>query len=274
MSILNEIIEYKRLEVEYQKGVKTIKELRNAIPLNGKSRSLKDRLMSGQTTGIIAEFKRKSPSKKDMNLDASLPEIVSGYQDCNVAGISVLTEERFFAGSLKDLNVARKTVDIPILRKDFIIDEYQLYEAKANGADVILLIAACLDQSEIHDLAHHARALGLEVLLELHSEDELKKVSPFVDLVGVNNRNLNNFETNIQHSLNFYAALPKDKALISESGIHQVEDALSLLNAGFHGLLIGGQFMQNENPSKACEAFSKDLVYQRMISKQSETHAR
>lgn len=272
MNILDEIIDFKKIEVAYNRKVSSIEQLRGEIELRQVSRSLKERLINGTSTGVIAEFKRKSPSKKDINLDAPLEDIVKQYEGCNCAGISVLTDERFFGGSLSDLRIAREEVKIPILRKDFIIDEFQLYEAKRNGADVILLIAACLSKNQIHDLAHHACALGLEVLLEVHSADELDKVSSFVDIIGVNNRDLKTFTTSIQSSIDLFDQLPDGKAKISESGIHSVADAIKLFEAGFHGLLIGEQFMKDEHPGTACQDFTKELVYQKMISQNSSAH--
>lgn len=221
------------------------------MPLFGEKRkSLKQSLLAKGSTGIIAEFKRKSPSKGIINANADVESITASYSKY-AAGISVLTDELHFGGTNDDLIIARETVSVPLLRKDFIIDEYQLYEAKAIGADVILLIAACLSKAEAKQLAKKAKELNLEVLLEVHNEEELAHICDDVTMIGVNNRNLKTFEVNINTSLDLINKLPKEKPAIAESGISNINSILSLRNAGFKGFLIGENFMKHADPSVA-----------------------
>ncbi len=260
MNTLQEIIRYKRLEIAYNQKVKPEDELRQMIDFDAPKRSLKERLLNRiAPTSVIAEFKRSSPSKPHLHPHADIKAIVSQYALAPLAGISVLTDERFFGGSIFDLRDARKLVDIPILRKDFILDPYQIVEAKAFGADVILLIAACLSKSEIAELTSFAHDLELEVLCEIHQEEELEKLNSAIDIIGINNRNLATFETSIEQSLSLFEKLPKGPALISESGIKSAQDAASLLSRGFHGLLIGESFMNDENPGARCNSFCTEV---------------
>ena len=228
----------------------------SVIPTKG--RSMK-RALAQSSTGIIAEFKRKSPSKGWINKDASPEEVTAAYAANGASALSILTDTPFFGGSLKDLRDARPGVNIPILRKDFIIDEYQLYQAKIVGADAILLIAAALEKEECAFLAGKAHELGLEVLLEIHSEKELEYVNSTIDMVGVNNRNLGTFVTDIENSFRLASALPKDTLLVSESGISSPDTVKRLRQAGFRGFLIGENFMKTDNPGKALGEFIKQL---------------
>ena len=219
------------------------------------NRSLVQRLLMPGSTGIIAEFKRKSPSKgwfKTKELEVE--QVVVSYNKF-AAGISVLTDDEFFGGDLDDLIQAKVISDIPVLRKDFIIDRWQVAEAKAFGADVILLIAACLSVSEVSELAAYAKSIGLEVLLEIHNEQELEHICDEVDMVGVNNRDLKTFEVSIENSLNLIEKIPVVKPAIAESGISKVETIKQLRDAGFKGFLIGETFMKEENQGKAFEEF-------------------
>jgi indole-3-glycerol phosphate synthase len=257
-NILATIVAQKWKEVAARKNEISITQL-EAMPLFAKQGlSLKANLEKQHTTGIIAEFKRMSPSKGIINDKASVKEVTAAYHKFGAAGISVLTDTEFFGGSLDDLSMAIQN-DIPVLRKEFIIDEFQITEAKAYGASVILLIASCLTPATTKLLAMKAKALGLEVLLELHDETELEHICDEVDLVGINNRSLKSFEVNINHSLELKNKLPKGKLSIAESGIYSVETYQLLKKEGFDGFLMGEYFMKEENPAQAFELFTKAI---------------
>ena len=257
-NILATIVTQKWKEVAARKNEISITQL-EAMPLFSKQAlSLKANLEKQNTTGIIAEFKRMSPSKGIINDKASVKEVTAAYHKFGAAGISVLTDTEFFGGSLDDLSMAIQN-DIPVLRKEFIIDEFQITEAKAYGASVILLIASCLTPDTTKLLAMKAKALGLEVLLELHDETELEHICDEVDLVGINNRSLKSFEVNIEHSLELKNKLPKGKLSIAESGIYSVETYQLLKKEGFDGFLMGEYFMKEENPAQAFELFTKAI---------------
>ncbi len=255
-NILNTIIEHKLVEVAARKKEMSIAEL-EAMPLfSAKTSSLKASIQQVGKTGIIAEFKRQSPSKGIINAIAGVEEVTKAYEQFGASGISVLTDQTFFGGSLTDLSIA-VTRTIPVLRKEFIVDEFQLIEAKAYGASVILLIAACLTAEKTMQLAVMAKSLGLEVLLELHDATELGHICEEVDLVGINNRSLKSFEVNIEHSLQLKNQLPKDKLSIAESGIYDVETFRLLKKEGFDGFLMGEYFMKQADPAAAFEAFTQ-----------------
>jgi indole-3-glycerol phosphate synthase len=257
-NILATIVAHKLKEVTLRKNEISITQL-EAMPLFTKQAlSLKANLQKKYTTGIIAEFKRKSPSKGIINDKASVKEVTAAYHSYGAAGISVLTDSEFFGGSLEDLSIAIEN-EIPVLRKEFIIDEFQMIEAKAYGASVIILIASCLTPTTTQLLAVKAKALGLEVLLELHDETELDHICDEVDLVGINNRSLKSFEVNIEHSLELKNKLPKGKLSIAESGIYSVETYQLLKKEGFDGFLMGEYFMKEENPAQAFELFIKAI---------------
>ncbi len=262
MTILDQIIENKKIEVARAKEKVTIEELKSSVYFNRKTISLKSALLADDSTGIISEYKRKSPSKGDINVGAGIAETTMGYTKAGAAGISVLTDTVFFGGFKEDLLIARENNPItPLLRKDFMIDEYQIYEAKAWGADVILLIAANLESSEIETLSKKAHELGLEVLLEVHDKKEIDK-SPMqnVDIVGVNNRNLKNFaENNVTASIELFDFIPKEKVKISESCISHPDTVKQLREIGYKGFLMGENFMKTTNPAKALEEFV-DLI--------------
>lgn len=250
MTILEKIIETKKNELEIVKKTIPIEELKKLPNFERKSISLVERLKNS-SHGIIAEHKRKSPSKSIINDSISINEIITGYNNVNVCGISVLTDKDYFGGSLNDLRNARKLTNIPILRKEFIIDEYQIIEAKANGADVILLIAACLEKDQIKSFSSLAKEIGLEVLIEIHDENELKKcLTNTIDIIGVNNRNLKTFEVDINTSIKLSNMIPKKFTKISESGISNYNEIIKLRKYGFKGFLIGELFMKNNNPGK------------------------
>ncbi|RZP08534.1 MAG: indole-3-glycerol phosphate synthase TrpC [Flavobacteriales bacterium] len=260
MTILEKIIETKKNELEIVKKTIPIEELKKLPNFERKSISLVDRLKNS-SHGIIAEHKRKSPSKSIINDSISINEIITGYNNANVCGISVLTDKDYFGGSLNDLRNARKLTNIPILRKEFIIDEYQIIEAKANGADVILLIAACLEKDQIKSFSSLAKEIGLEVLIEIHDENELKKcLTDTIDIIGVNNRNLKTFEVDINTSIKLSNMIPKKFTKISESGISNYNEIIKLRKYGFKGFLIGELFMKKNNPGKEVFNLIQNLI--------------
>ena len=258
MNILTEIIEYKRKVVAARKAAVPIAVLERSDLFRRNCNSLKASLTRTGSTGIIAEFKRRSPSKGIINGRSTVEEVTSGYASNGASGLSVLTDEKYFGGSDEDLIVARKNA-LPILRKDFIVDEYQLVESKSIGADVVLLIAACLSKDEVKQLAATAKALGLEVLFEVHNGAELDSVCDAVDMVGVNNRNLATFEVDIRHSLDLVNKIGTDKVPVAESGIDSVETIRLLRDAGFKGFLMGEHFMKQDDPTIAFADFANQL---------------
>lgn len=259
MNMLNEIIAVKKKEVAERKIRKPVSELRNSAYYRRSCYSLATSLLKEGSTGIIAEFKKRSPSKGVINGNANLEKIITGYSDYGAAGISVLTDEQFFGGSLADLEAAADLVECPLLRKDFMIDEYQVEEAKAAGADVILLIAAVLTPKEVKDLAAYAVHLGLEVLLELHTESELDRICGDTALIGINNRNLQTFEVNIENGLALAGKIPAGKIKIAESGINDPATVAMLRKNGFSGFLIGEYFMKQADPAAAFNNFTGQL---------------
>jgi indole-3-glycerol phosphate synthase len=252
-TILDEIIASKHKEVAANKISQPVQLLEQMPGFTRETISLKESLE--RRPGIISEFKRKSPSKGIINDKASVTDVVSGYDKHGASAISILTDMPFFGGSNKDLEVGRSVTSKPILRKDFIIDEYQLIEARAIGADVILLIAANLSPARAKQLAKFAKSLQLEVLLELHAEEELAHICDEVDLVGINNRNLKNFEVNLEHAVRLAEKLPAGKLKIAESGINNVETILYLKQQGFDGFLMGEYFMKQPDPTIAFADF-------------------
>lgn len=265
MNILETIIAAKRLEVAERKATIPFGELEKSSFLQSTPPSLRFFLQQPTTNRIIAEFKRRSPSKGNINLQADVLATTRSYAAGGASGISVLTDENFFGGCWQDLDTAIQW-GVPVLRKDFIIDEYQLLEARAHGAAVILLIAACLSPAQVKELSLAARSMGLEVLLELHAAAELDHFHPSVSMVGINNRNLKNFEVNLQHSIDLAARLPKGIPAIAESGIDSIQTLLQLEAAGFKGFLMGEYFMKQSDPAQAFIEFSKDLQSARQLS--------
>jgi indole-3-glycerol phosphate synthase len=258
MDILDKIIEFKKEEVARNKTLVSLGALKQQWGFNRETFSLKQFLLDEAKTGIIAEFKRKSPSKGIINDQADVLEVTKAYAENGASCLSVLTDKDFFGGSADDLLKARVN-NIPILRKDFIIDEYQLVEARAMGADVILLIAACLTPARVKELAFFAKSLELEVLLEIHNEAELQHICDETELVGVNNRDLKTFTVDLNRSLELAKRIPADKIKIAESGIDNVETIVSFKNAGFKGFLIGENFMKQKDPTIAFAEFVKQL---------------
>ena len=259
--ILEEIIAHKRIEIAAQEQNVPISFLEDLLEKNddmAKVHSMKASL-AASATGIIAEFKRRSPSKDWINKDADAKIIPASYQQAGASALSILTDEHFFGGSLRDIRAARPTVSLPILRKDFIISRYQLLQAKAAQADAILLIAAALSKEECRTLACEAHKLGLEVLLEMHHEDELDYVNEYVDMAGINNRNLGTFHTDVENSFRMAEKLPADILKVSESGISNPQTVKLLRQEGFRGFLIGETFMKTANPGNTLSTFIKEL---------------
>lgn len=229
MNILDEINNHKRTEISEAKSRVSIEELKASPYFKRTTNSLKAALLAEGASGVIAEFKTQSPSKGVINDEAEASEVTAGYVAAGASGLSVLTDDRFFGGSFDDLAKARwANPKTPILRKDFMLDPYQIYEARSHGADVILLIAESLTKSLLFELAETAKEIGLEVLVEIHSAEELEKLNPLVDLVGVNNRNLKTFEVDIQTSVRLSELIPASFVKISESGLSDPESIAEL----------------------------------------------
>jgi indole-3-glycerol phosphate synthase len=256
MNILDQIIRQKHQEVAERKSLIPAKLLEQSIYFEGKAVSMCKYIRRQDKTGIISEFKRKSPSKGIINATAAVEPTTIGYMQAGASALSILTDSEFFGGKNEDLTLARKYNFCPILRKDFIIDEYQIIEAKSIGADCILLIAAVLNPAEISSLAAFAHALGMEVLLEVHDQNELDmSLNEHLDLIGVNNRNLKTFDVSIETSLSLIESIPDQFVKISESGISEPETLVKLKKAGFDGFLIGENFMRSARPNQAANNF-------------------
>ena len=248
MNILSKIVTFKKEEIFEKKKIRGLDEIKSSENLARKTHSLSKKIKESEIS-IIAEHKRKSPSKKEINFKTPSKKIITGYANNGACGISILTEKKFFSGSENDLILARKLTDLPILRKDFIVDEYQIFESKFLGADAILLIATCLSEYEIIKFSQLAKELCLDVLVEIHSKNELKKVCiDSVDIIGVNNRNLKDFSVNIENSINIGKEIPESFVKISESGLYKSEELKRLIDFGYDGFLIGELFMKEINP--------------------------
>lgn len=258
MNILDTIIERKKQEILDSKSKISLQQLKESEFFGRTTYSLKETIQS--KSGIIAEFKRKSPSKGIINDKVSPLEVVSEYEKFGASAVSILTDQDFFGGSFNDILSVRKSVNIPILRKDFMIDEYQFFEAKSMGADVILLIAASLSPNQVSEFTELAHQLDLEVLLEIHTEEELLHINKNIDIVGINNRNLKDFKVDLQHSVNLKNQLPYDILSIAESGIYSEEDFKFLKEKGFNGFLMGEYFMKNENPGNKFKEFVSRVI--------------
>lgn len=256
MTILDKIIARKTVEVEQAKTTVPLNELERKPLFTHACLSLHNSISDPLKNGIIAEYKRASPSKGIINDHASVESVVRGYQEAGVSAASVLTDGPFFKGSLGDLVAARAVLQVPLLRKEFIIDEYQVVESKAYGADIILLIAAVLDPRRIKALSESAKSLGLNVLLEVHNRLELdRSMMDGIDAIGVNNRNLNDFTVSLDHSLELVDLIPDRFIKVSESGISNPTTIRHLRNVGFEGFLIGENFMKTANPANAIKEF-------------------
>ena len=259
MKILDKIVEDKKVEVKNLSSKIPISLLEKKGLFSRKCISLKKSILNSPS-GIICEFKRKSPSNNNINYKSTISEVVKGYQKAGAAGLSILTNKKYFDGGIQDIIEVRSISDIPILRKEFIISEYQIIEAKSIGADAILLIASILTSEEILKYSSLAKSLGLEVLVEVHSYEELKKVSGNdIDIIGVNNRNLDSLKIDLNHSVEIYSQIPDEFLKISESGISKVESIHKLKEVGYHGFLIGENFMKSNDPMEAANNFIKKV---------------
>ena len=259
MDILEKIVRDKRNEVNLRKHLIPIAQLEQSILFERETTSLA-RNLKQSNTGIIAEHKRRSPSKSVINNSLNVQDVAKGYENAGVCGMSVLTDGKYFGGSLDDLLTARASCNLPLLRKEFIIDDYQIIEAKAYGADVILLIAAILTRDEIKLFSQLAKSLHLDVLLEVHNEKELhKSMMPSIDMLGVNNRNLKTFEVSLDTSKHLSTLIPNDFVKVSESGISSTEAIIELKPYDYKGFLIGENFMKTDNPGYSATQFIKKL---------------
>ncbi|NJX16423.1 indole-3-glycerol phosphate synthase TrpC [Tamlana crocina] len=260
MNILDKIVIDKRNEVNLRKGLIPVSQLEQSVLFNRETVSLSNTLRNSKS-GIIAEHKRRSPSKSVINHTLNVQDVATGYENAGVCGMSVLTDGKYFGGSLDDLLTARASCNLPLLRKEFIIDEYQILEAKAYGADVILLIAAILTRDEIKQFSEFAKRLNLDVLLEVHNEEELhKSIMPSLDMLGVNNRNLKTFDVSLETSKVLSELIPDDFVKVSESGISNIEAIKELQPFGYKGFLIGENFMKTDNPGASATVFIKSLL--------------
>lgn len=259
MNILDKIVKDKRVEVGLRKNLIPIKQLESSVLFERQTVSLANNLRHSKS-GIIAEHKRRSPSKSIINNSLNVQDVAKGYEDSGACGMSVLTDGKYFGGSLDDLLLARASSNLPLLRKEFIIDEYQILEAKSYGADVILLIAAILNRENIKQFSELAKSLNLDVLLEVHNEEELhKSIMPSLDMLGVNNRNLKTFEVSLSTSKALSKIIPDEFVKVSESGISSVAAIKELQPFGYKGFLIGENFMKTNNPGESAKQFIKEL---------------
>ncbi|WP_417872625.1 indole-3-glycerol phosphate synthase TrpC [Xanthomarina gelatinilytica] len=259
MNILDKIVADKHIEITLRKQLIPVSQLEQSVLFEKPTISLASKLKNS-TTGIIAEHKRRSPSKSVINQNLNVFDVAKGYENAGVCGMSVLTDSKYFGGSLDDLLIARASCNLPLLRKEFIIDEYQILEAKAYGADVILLIAAILTKEEIKQFSEFAKSLNLDVLLEVHNEEELhKSMMPSLDMFGVNNRNLKTFDVSLDTSKTLSQIMPNEFVKVSESGISSVDAIKELQPFGYKGFLIGENFMKTDDAGKSAAKFIKDL---------------
>ena len=259
MNILEKITERKKYEVSKLKKKNSYSFLEKSSYFNIPSKNLAKRILDNKIS-IIAEHKRKSPSKSEINFFSKTEDVASGYEKNGAVGISVLTDEYFFGGSNNDLKIVKEICNIPVLRKDFIVDEYQIVESKSIGADTILLIAAILSDKQILKFSKLAKRLGLGVLTEIHSLDDLHKCDlTYIDIIGVNNRNLKTFKVDLKYSIEVYNKIPSEVVKISESGIEDVNDVKLLIDIGYDGFLIGERFMKSKNPGLSFKNFINEL---------------
>jgi len=259
-SILEKILAFKQQELEKTKSVTSITQLEKSRYFDREILLMSNYITSKSKTGIIAEFKRRSPSKGNINDHSGIEEVVTGYFRNGASGISVLTDSEYFGGSCNDLSRTRELINIPVLRKDFIFDEYQIIESKATGADAVLLIAAALSKENTKKLSRLARSLHLQVLLELHNARELSHINEYVNMVGVNNRDLATFEVDIETSVQLVDDIPNDFVKISESGISSPLAVKKLRNCGYQGFLIGESFMRTADPAIAFKDFVRQIM--------------
>jgi indole-3-glycerol phosphate synthase len=258
VNILQRIVKSIQKDLVLKKEIIPIQSLESSVLFDRQTISLSKSILNSQ--GVIAEHKRRSPSKPEINFGLSVAEVAQGYASAGAAGMSVLTNNQYFGGSLEDLQLARQACSIPLLRKEFIVDEYQVLEAKANGADAILLIAACLEQQQIKTLSELAKQLGLEVLLEVHNAHELaQSLMPSLDMIGVNNRDLTSFEVNLETSMSLVDHIPSTFVKLSESGLSSIADVIHLRDGGYDGFLMGEHFMKTDHPGSSAKKFIQSL---------------
>jgi indole-3-glycerol phosphate synthase len=259
MKILDKIVYDKKSEIENLSKIISISDLENQKDFTKQSKSLKESILKSKS-GIICEFKRKSPSNEKINYKSNVSDVINGYEKAGAVGVSILTNKKYFDGSISDINEVKKSINIPILRKEFIISEYQIVESKSIGADAILLIASILNKEDIKNYSSLAKSLGLEVLLEIHSIDELNKISNTdVDIIGINNRNLDTLDIDIKNSIDMFEKIPNEFIKISESGISKVESIIRLIKVGYDGFLIGENFMKTSKPEESAYRFIKKV---------------
>jgi indole-3-glycerol phosphate synthase len=258
-TILTDIINYKRKEVRERQNRNSLTLVRQCIPYSTPVISLRKQLLKENASGIIAEFKQKSPSLRIINPNVTVSAVTTGYALAGASALSVLTDHHYFGGSLNNFSIARQHNNCPMLQKDFFIHEYQIYEARALGADVILLIAAALTREEVIEFAALAAHLGMESILEVHTAEELAYLTPEVSIVGVNNRDLKTFTTDLSRAEELSSSIPSEFVKIAESGIHTPGDIHRLRKAGYKGFLIGEQFMKQTDPAKACADFISQI---------------
>lgn len=257
--ILRTIVEQKHKEVAILQAQFSIDDLKKQALFNRTCYSAKAAILDDKKSGIISEFKRQSPKKGAINANANIQKVVESYQEANASVVSVLTDQLFFGAHDDDFEKARKHLNMPLLRKDFLIDPYQIYQSKAMGADLILLIAAILTPNEVENMSRIAKDLGLEILLEIHDEEELDHINPLIDLVGINNRNLKDFSVDLNHSIKLSEQIPNTFVKVAESGIKGETDIRFLRTNGFQAFLIGEYFMKHDNPGKVCSELTHNL---------------
>jgi indole-3-glycerol phosphate synthase len=259
MTILEKIIARKKIEVEERRSLYPVKLLEKSVFFESPCVSFRKYMLRPDKAGIIAEIKRKSPSLGMINKYVSIERTSIGYMQAGASALSILTDTDFFGGKNEDLSTARKFNYCPILRKDFVIDAYQVIESKSIGADVVLLLANVLDSQQIKDLSKLAHSLGMEVLLEVRTQEEIGSANEFVSAIGVNNRDLNDFSVNTKRSFDLADRIPPEFIKVSESGLSSVQTVHDLRMAGFNGFLMGEAFMKDSRPEQACERFIREL---------------
>ncbi|KPK88102.1 MAG: hypothetical protein AMS27_00710 [Bacteroides sp. SM23_62_1] len=259
MNILEQIITYKNKEVKRMKDLYPVKLLEHKVYFQRNTNSLSGSLGKNRP-GIIAEFKRKSPSAGQFGNQTDLGQVIRGYVESGAAALSVLTDEKYFGGNIEDLSEAREKTDHPILRKDFIVDEYQIIEARAAGADAVLLIAEILTENQVYEFTGLARSFSLEVILEIHHSDQLNKLCDGITIVGVNNRNLVDLTVDVNRSFELASSIPGKFMKISESGISSPDTIIQLTETGYQGFLIGEYFMKHDTPQEACKKLIEEIL--------------
>jgi indole-3-glycerol phosphate synthase len=260
MNILEKIAAVKREEVRSRKVANPLKNLERSVYFKASMPSFYEALTK-PVPSVIGEFKRRSPSRGEINLSAGIRQVALGYQNAGIAAMSVLTDEQFFGGNNSDLQEAAALLKIPLLRKDFIVDEYQVVESKSIGAGAILLIASILTKKEVDLLSGMAVGMGMDVLFEIHDPADIEKMNQNIRIVGVNNRNLRNFKISINNSADLFQHLPQRCLKVAESGFQTSEDVFRLYQTGYDAFLIGENFMKSEDPGKSAEQFIEDLKH-------------